>query len=79
MGVESSSGGARGGGAVSQEPLDGEVVVRLEAWGNVGRRNVFNGKDNFNFRAGGGLEGGGRGHWQDLMATLLLDRVLLSS
>ena len=58
MGVERSSGGARGGRAVGQEPLDGKVVVRLEAWGNIEGRDVLGRKGDFDFGTGGGLEGG---------------------
>ena len=58
MGVERGSGGARGGRAIGQEPLDGEVVIRLEARGNVEGRNILGGKGNFDFGTGGRLEGG---------------------
>ena len=60
------------GGAASQEPLDGEVVVGLETWGNVEGGDVLSGKGDLDFCAGSGLEGRLGGHWQDLMATLLL-------
>ena len=62
MGVEGSMSGAERGGAISQEPLDGKVIVELETWGNVEGCNVLSGKGDLDFWAGSGLEGRLGGH-----------------
>ena len=58
MGVERRSGGARGGRTVCKEPLDGEVVIRLKAWGDVEGCDVLSRKGDFDLRGGSGSEGG---------------------
>ena len=58
MSVERGSGRTRGGRTFGEEPLDGEVIVRLKARGNIEGRDVVSGKGDLNFWAGGGLEGG---------------------
>ena len=62
MDVKGSTGGARGGGSVSQESLDGEVVIRLEMWGDIEGCDVFGGKGDLDFWTRSGLEGGLGGH-----------------
>ena len=75
MDFEEGTRGAWGRGTRGQELLnEADFLLRVEVAGG----DVVGGEGEANFWAGGGLRGG-RGHWEELIATLLLDRVLLSS
>ena len=76
MGLEEGERSAWRWRAFGQEPLDeADLLFGVEVAGE----DVFGGEGNLDFWAGGRLEGGS-GHWEEkLIATLLLDQVLLSS
>ena len=75
MDFEENARGAWGRGALGQELLDeADFLLGVEVAGG----DVVGGEGDLDLWAGSGLRGG-RGHWEELIATLLLDRALLSS